>query len=758
MAPEEQSLLSLSLAVNVIINGALCVLGYVGNILTIVALSKDKVYNSNILLMQVLAGYDIFFLTHTLLYTVLRSVYPATGALQAYHDKSPYIIAFVLPFGWIAQTGTIWFTTALAADRYIGITRPFKALTLCTLQNTRKVVIGLSIGAFLFNFPRFFYYFNVAVNSDNNSTFIAHVRVELPGFDANIYRYVYHITLTFIFLYIIPLTSLTVLNYKLIKTLRTASITRKRMSMSRAGSPTNKQNLTITLNLVIVITKFILCETPDFISSIVGAIPESSNKTEYKMFNTIKEMLLVFNSAVNFYIYCIFNIKFRENLQRAFPCFRKDNLGMDRLASTSSSTLNVSLSSLSLAISAFKGKRTRATSTCTTCTTPDSTGPPRPSYGRNRNYSESSGELLSPNGVTLTFDPRRDRLDSMQSDLTVLTAASSEVNHSIGTGLEQSENEDYVVFKPHKSSIKKYAQDMAPSRACVLQSPSDKKSNFRRIRAYCEQLVAWRQFYEQSDNPEYIIFKSKQNGVRERHTISPVEELRIKEVIHEQIKHDISYDLSLSLEGSFMIYDAEDIAAALGESEDLTDPGETTSKTPIEHIAPEINQEKDTCKGQEIYPEGVSCAESTQCESNVSGNKGNLPIKARVKYPTFPNLLYADMDETDDCLTCDSVEKPLDIDCTRDFVEKPHNIDCLTPDSVEKPLDIDGLTRNSVEKPRDIEDISIEIKGSTSTNADVERGLTIEPQKEDNPITLVNEEHSAPCSMSKCDPSEETDV
>ena len=62
----DQALLTLNLVVSVIIDGLLCVLGYVGNVLTIVVLSKDKAYNSNIFLMQILAGYDIFLYYHPL--------------------------------------------------------------------------------------------------------------------------------------------------------------------------------------------------------------------------------------------------------------------------------------------------------------------------------------------------------------------------------------------------------------------------------------------------------------------------------------------------------------------------------------------------------------------------------------------------------------------------------------------------------------------------------------------------------------------
>lgn len=466
---EGETLLTLSLIVNVVVDGTLCVLGYVGNILAIVVLSKDKVRNSNIFLLQVLAVYDIIFLTHTVLYTVLRSIYPSTGHLKAYYDISPYIIAFDLPFGWIAQTGTIWFTTVLAADRYLGITRPFKALTICTLQNAKKATAGLSVLAFLFNFPRFFYYFQVAVYSDNNSTFVAHVRVELPGFDANIYRYVYHITLTFIFLYIIPLSALTVLNYKLIKTLQIASKARKRMSMCREGTLAKSQNVIVTFNLVIVISKFILCETPDFISSIVGAIPAAANSTEYKMFNTIKEMLLVFNSAANFYIYCIFNVKFRENLLKLFPCCPRRNLREDTRINASTNAINSSISSISLAVTAFKGYKGNKGSVNNLHTI---------DYRRKQERSESSTDVLEEKEPPpIISNTGRSRFLSDESQLTVSTNVDSEPDIiSDIPEFHQSDNDDYVVFKSNRPSHFTWPSAL---RQCAIINSFESKQLYR---------------------------------------------------------------------------------------------------------------------------------------------------------------------------------------------------------------------------------------------------------------------------------------
>lgn len=311
---------TVTLVINVYMDAILCIFGYVGNLLILYVLHKDTSHNSNTVLMQALAVYDLFFLTHTMLYTVLRSVYPTTGALKAYHDIGPYIVAFDLPFGWTAQTGTIWLTMLLAVDRYIAISRPFKAMVICTVVNARKAIIITTVIALLFNLPRFPHYYLVAMYTNSNATFVAHIKTQLPYWNTDVYHYLYHIALTMIFLFIIPLISLSVVNMQLMRALRSAR--ERRQSMGANSSPRRHHNVTIILNVVLVISKFIMCETPDLIAGVIGAFESVAATEAFLIFSPIKEMMLVLNSTLNFYIYCIFNSRFRQTLAHECPCCR----------------------------------------------------------------------------------------------------------------------------------------------------------------------------------------------------------------------------------------------------------------------------------------------------------------------------------------------------------------------------------------------------------------------------------------------------
>ena len=90
---------------NVYIDGFLCLMGIIGNIMILLVLWREKSKTSNSVLLQGLAMFDLCFLLYVILYVVLRSVNSYTGNLAWLAAANPYIVAFVLPFGWTSQTG-----------------------------------------------------------------------------------------------------------------------------------------------------------------------------------------------------------------------------------------------------------------------------------------------------------------------------------------------------------------------------------------------------------------------------------------------------------------------------------------------------------------------------------------------------------------------------------------------------------------------------------------------------------------------------
>lgn len=304
-----------SYIVNVYVDSAICLVGFVSNTLVLVILQRDRYKVSNNYLMQVLAIYDILLLIFLLLYTVLRSVYPATGQMEGYYNIGDYIVAYVLPVGWIAQTGTIWITCTLAYERYLAVSKPFKAVRWCTSGNAKRLSLALSLFNLLFNLPRFIHYNLAAFHVDHNTTLIAHIKFNLSGWNSEVYHYMYHIALSWLFLFIIPLCGLIYFNHCLIKALRACIDTRGRIiGCEKQRRVSNlemaRTNSHVTACVIVLITKFIICQLPDFILAVMGSfLPVSP---EFVIFSVLAQMLLGFNSCVNFFIYSYFHRKFHD--------------------------------------------------------------------------------------------------------------------------------------------------------------------------------------------------------------------------------------------------------------------------------------------------------------------------------------------------------------------------------------------------------------------------------------------------------------
>ena len=308
-----------SFIVNVCVNGAFCLFGYFGNIMTIVVLQKDTVKTSNCVLLQALAFFDSCFLVYVVLYVVLRSVYPFTGSLRNYYDAGPYFVAFVLPFGWTSQTATIWMVVLIALDRCIIVSQPLKSAIICTPKNAKKSVLFVALAAILFNAPRWPHYYRVSFPEEStnlSSTFVSHVAFDSNLWNQDLYRKIYHISFTFIFLFIIPFALLITLNTKLIITLKKAQTLRARMTNKTIKQPVANTN--VNLMMVIIITTFLICELPDFVAGIIGAGEFKVDATTYNYYAGIKESLLVLNSSINFYLYCLFYKRFRKTLVQVY--------------------------------------------------------------------------------------------------------------------------------------------------------------------------------------------------------------------------------------------------------------------------------------------------------------------------------------------------------------------------------------------------------------------------------------------------------
>lgn len=221
------------------------------------------------------------------------------------YDIRVSYITFIYPLGMIAQSGSVWTTCLITAERYLAIAHPLKALTLSTKKRAVCSLLIVSIISFVYNIPRFFE-IHVEEKTAGKPEF---KQTDLRA--GNVYYFWSYVVAAYlIFLYAIPLFLLSYLNTKIYQAIKKAN--RDRSSLSRVQD----NELNIAYMLVLLVAIFVFCNLPAFIVSIL----EHFRPPFLNEMTNLSNFLVCFNSSVNFVVYCTFGRKFRERLFQTF-CF-----------------------------------------------------------------------------------------------------------------------------------------------------------------------------------------------------------------------------------------------------------------------------------------------------------------------------------------------------------------------------------------------------------------------------------------------------
>lgn len=119
-------------------------------------------------------------------------------------------------------------------------------------------------------------------------------------------------------MYILPLVTLTTLNFKLIaalnlirrRTIVSTSVFHRRPSRHKQNKHDN-----ITYCVVVIVFVFIICQTPALFNQIFWAVFEPTDREcgHFHFYYTkLSDLLVVVNSSCNFIVYCLFGRTFRR--------------------------------------------------------------------------------------------------------------------------------------------------------------------------------------------------------------------------------------------------------------------------------------------------------------------------------------------------------------------------------------------------------------------------------------------------------------
>ncbi len=275
-------------------------------------------------LLRSLAFADFFFLVGIFITQILGNLYPMAGLLENVYKYNGYLIKYVSPLVLVFQTTSIWLTVIVSVERCLAVCQPLLAHWICTAQKVNACVLLVFLVATLVNIPRFFE--REVVRGDDNETFVSQDVIDLTR--NKFYRYVYCTAVYFFFLFLIPMSVMTLFTVRLIKKIRRANIDWENFTRRPRRSSMTHKNLialrknesTITRISLLIIIIFIMCGTPDLVIKTLVIIWDFRDNIWIVSMTAVSNMLLVLNSACNFVIYCLVGRKFRTALAQSVRC------------------------------------------------------------------------------------------------------------------------------------------------------------------------------------------------------------------------------------------------------------------------------------------------------------------------------------------------------------------------------------------------------------------------------------------------------
>uniref|UniRef100_A0A915KN25 G-protein coupled receptors family 1 profile domain-containing protein n=1 Tax=Romanomermis culicivorax TaxID=13658 RepID=A0A915KN25_ROMCU len=237
----------------------------------------------------------------------------------------------------IAHNSAIWLTVLLAAQRYVYIRYPQKAVKWCTISKVQKASMAILIGSLMLNCMKFYevtfeIYGEYEFGSKNGlpnekrlfcASFATWVQ-ELMGKS----YYPFHFWSRAIFSIILPSVVLVILNILLILSLRQAQVRRARLVCENRSREANRQkeSNSTSFMLVLVVSIFLLVNLPQAFMFIIICVNEAAqlhwhfftDEDGPTLFVMVDNMLIMVTYPLNFAIYCSTSTQFRDTFRSIF--------------------------------------------------------------------------------------------------------------------------------------------------------------------------------------------------------------------------------------------------------------------------------------------------------------------------------------------------------------------------------------------------------------------------------------------------------
>ncbi|XP_037934466.1 FMRFamide receptor [Teleopsis dalmanni] len=278
------------------------ILGIIGNIISMIILSRPQMRSSINYLLIGLARCDTVLIITSILLFGIPSIYPYTGNFFFYYNYIyPFISPAIYPIAMMAQTASIYMTFTVTLERYVAVCHPLKARALCTYGRAKIYFIVCVIFSLLYNFSRFWEVLTITYQPSHSPVVLHCVRPSALRRNLT-YINIYIHWCYFIVNYIVPFSTLAILNCLIYRQVKRANRERQRLSRSE------KREIGLATMLLCVVIVFFLFNFPALVINISEAF---YNIIDHSLTKT-SNLLVTINSSANFLIYVIFGEKFKR--------------------------------------------------------------------------------------------------------------------------------------------------------------------------------------------------------------------------------------------------------------------------------------------------------------------------------------------------------------------------------------------------------------------------------------------------------------
>ena len=290
-----------------LVSGVLIIIGLICNTISWLVLRKDTESLIASWQLQALAIAD----NTVVAFWIVQFFLPYSMPFTYYNSPANvYIITYTIPLMRAAQMASIWLTVLIAVTRYVAVCNPLRASYLLTFKRNKKAVIGIALGSFLYNMPRFFEYtVEKMVVQLNNYTITQYIMDATWLRQNKIYTLLYFDIMRYMFIIVLPLLLLIIFNTRLTLAYRQAQRQRARMV---ATTDSHDNNLTLVMILVILV--FTLCHLPSCLVKMIWTFKYQPCPSFLFFLQELSQTLQLVNCCTNFFIYCVFRKKFRRLL------------------------------------------------------------------------------------------------------------------------------------------------------------------------------------------------------------------------------------------------------------------------------------------------------------------------------------------------------------------------------------------------------------------------------------------------------------